>query len=135
MYYLQGRVLQYLGTSCQPELCEGSCPGAHQHYRAGVVPPQLPDTAHIESLGAHDAAAGIAQAQAAATGRPVRLILDLHPRLRCQNFTDMLGLNTTMLQVCRALGDCHAILTWLMTDASYYQKGSTGLRIHISNAG
>eukprot|EP00775_Hariotina_reticulata_P010269 gene10269-10428_t len=31
----QGRVLRYLGSSCQPELCEVNCPGNHQHYRCG----------------------------------------------------------------------------------------------------
>ncbi|KAF8072858.1 hypothetical protein HT031_000518 [Scenedesmus sp. PABB004] len=93
----QGVAVKALGAACQPELCEASCTGGHAHYRARVLPPPRPPP------GAGDAAAAAAaeQAAAAARGRPVLLMLDLHPRLRVGRLAALLELGAAQLQVGR----------------------------------
>jgi hypothetical protein len=96
-----GRAVRYLGSACQPELCEVDCAGGHAHYRARVLPPPppargLPAAMGDDEAAAADAAAAIAHA--AVSGRPVVLILDLHPRLQCATFTQLLSLSAPQLQ-------------------------------------
>lgn len=90
----QGKAVKYLGSTCQSEVCEANCPGQHQFYRARILPPRaLPDPgSSTAALGAGDAelAASLVQAHAATTGRPVLLILDLHPGLRSRSLEGLL---------------------------------------------
>lgn len=80
------------------------CPGPHQFYRARILPPRaLPDptsSSANDASAAADLAASLAQAQAATSGRPVLLILDLHPRLRSRSLEGLVQLPTAeQLQV------------------------------------
>jgi hypothetical protein len=100
--------VKYLGSSCQQEVCEGTCPGPHQFYRARILPPRAlldpdPTASHAsDTAAAADLAASLVQAQAATSGRPVLLILDLHPRLRCRSLEGLMQLPTAeQLQVGR----------------------------------
>lgn len=89
---LQGMPVKYLGSSCQYEVCEYGCAGQHQFYRARVLPPRAlpePDSSYDADL-----ATSLAQAHAAASGRPVLLILDLHPRLMCPTLEALLHITT-----------------------------------------
>lgn len=87
----QGMAVKYLGSSCQHEVCEAGCPGQHQFYRACVLPPRaLPEPGSSSA----DLAARLAQAHAASSGRPILLILDLHPRLRSDSLEGLLQIAT-----------------------------------------
>jgi hypothetical protein len=94
--------VKFLGSSCQPELCEVDCRSQHQqHYRARILPPSLNSSSTGGSAeGEADTAGSLAQAHAALTGRPVLLILDLHPRLRAGSLQELLSLDPQQLQVC-----------------------------------
>ncbi|WIA08934.1 hypothetical protein OEZ85_008351 [Tetradesmus obliquus] len=92
----EGRAIKYLGSSCHPDVCDDGCSANHQFYRARVMPPQLPQQGQPSLPGQAEA---ISQAHAAASGRPVLLILDLHARLRCSSFAQMLQLAAEQLQV------------------------------------
>lgn len=103
----QGRAIKYLGSSCHPDVCDDGCSSDHQFYRARVMPPQLPQQGQPSLPGQAEA---ISQAHAAASGRPVLLILDLHTRLRCSGFAQMLQMAAEQLQVgVRLSGLCWCI--------------------------
>ncbi|WIA29006.1 hypothetical protein OEZ86_011523 [Tetradesmus obliquus] len=91
----EGRAIKYLGSSCHPDVCDDGCSSDHQFYRARVMPPQLPQQGQPSLPGQAEA---ISQAHAAASGRPVLLILDLHTRLRCSGFAQMLQMAAEQLQ-------------------------------------
>lgn len=97
----QGMAVKYLGSSCQPEVCDADCPGQHQFYRACVLPPRaLPEpqpgssNASSDGSSAADLAASLAQAHAASSGRATLLILDLHKRLRSHSLEKLLQIET-----------------------------------------
>lgn len=125
----QGRAIRCLGSACRPDLC-GDAPCGHQHLFcvAKIIPPPhdvLHDMAAASAAAGGCAAGGAAQqgvgaaqqagagagtglqaaaaGYAAALGRLIELVLDLHPRLRAHALDDLLALDATALQV-RALG-------------------------------
>jgi len=91
---LQGMAVKYLGSSCQFEVCEAGCPGQHEFYRARILPPRVVPQGPAGSSCSAELAASLAQAHAAASGRPVLLILDLHPRLRSHSLEGLMQINT-----------------------------------------
>jgi hypothetical protein len=94
---VQGLAVKYLGSSCQADVCELGCTGQHQFYRARILQPRaVPDPTNSSSSSADAAslAASLSQAEAATSGRPVLLILDLHPRLRAGSLQELLQVET-----------------------------------------
>lgn len=101
--------VKYLGSSCQFEVCEAGCPGQHEFYRARILPPRVVPEEPASSSCSAELAASLAQAHAAASGRPVLLILDLHPRLRSHSLEGLMQIDTPeQLQVGWCEGLCIA---------------------------
>jgi hypothetical protein len=100
---MQGLAVKYLGSSCQADVCEAGCAGQHQFYRARILQPRAVSTPSSSSNSSGDdasLAASLSQAEAATSGRPVLLILDLHPRLRAGSLQELLQVETAeQLQV------------------------------------
>lgn len=106
--------VKYLGSECNLDVCDYQCPGQHQFYRARILPPRAvpepeapttaphtnPDSGTTTDGGGNSASTSsslresLVQAEAAASGRPVLLILDLHSQLRVHSLEEMMGIQT-----------------------------------------